>query len=62
MKVRFIANFDYTPSLERRVTIAYRAGWRGTVKRECAERAIAEGAAVPVKENASAPQSPADPE
>lgn len=46
MKVRFVRAFDYTPSLERRVIIAYRAGWSGTVKRECGEAAVAAGAAV----------------
>lgn len=46
MKVRFTADFDYTPSLRSKVTIAYKARWSGTVKRECGEAAIAAGKAV----------------
>ena len=45
MRVRFTKDFDYTPSGERRVTIAYKAGWEGTIKREAAEAAIAAGRA-----------------
>lgn len=48
MKVRFVRAFDYTPSLRRQVSIAYKAGWSGTVKRECGEAAVAAGAAVEI--------------
>ncbi|RYE57626.1 MAG: hypothetical protein EOP20_07140 [Hyphomicrobiales bacterium] len=42
MHVRFTANFDYTPSEDRRSTIAYKKGFEGSVRRECGEAAIAE--------------------
>ncbi|HYC66647.1 hypothetical protein [Brevundimonas sp.] len=45
MRVRFTADFDYTPSGERRVTIAYRAGMELTVKREAGEAAVRAGKA-----------------
>lgn len=44
-RVLFLHDFPYRPSLERRTTIRYRAGWEGTVKRECADAAVAAGAA-----------------
>lgn len=46
MHVRFLKDFDYRPSGAFGVTVAYRAGQSYTVKRECAERAIAAKAAV----------------
>lgn len=49
MRVRFTKDFDYTPSQERRVTIAYKAGHELTVKREAGEAAIAAGRAVEVE-------------
>lgn len=43
-RVRFTQNFNYeiTPA----VTRAYKAGWEGVVKRDCAEKAMAAGKAV----------------
>lgn len=49
MRIKFIGDYDYTPSGERRVTIAYKAGMTLTVKREAGEAAIAAGAGVEVK-------------
>ena len=49
MRVKFTADFDYTPSAERRVTIAYEAGQELTVKREAGEAAIAAGRAEEVE-------------
>lgn len=43
-RVTFIRNFDYKPT--PRVLYAYRAGESKTVKRECADLAIARGAAI----------------
>ncbi|WWT40017.1 hypothetical protein [Nostoc phage Nsp-JY10] len=43
-KVLFTHDFDYKPT--PRITIGYRAGMKKTVKRECADRAIASGKAV----------------
>lgn len=51
MKVQFTKAYDYTPSGERRVQIAYspdggpHGDGRYTVKRECGDAAIAEGSA-----------------
>lgn len=49
MRVRFIGDFDYTPSGERRVTIAFKAGMVLTVKREAGEAALALGLAEEVE-------------
>lgn len=42
-RVRFTQNFNYeiTPA----VTRAYKAGWEGVVKRDCADKAVAAGRA-----------------
>lgn len=45
MRVRFLSDYDYTPSEERRVTYAFTAGSEVTVKREAGDAAIAAGAA-----------------
>jgi hypothetical protein len=57
MKVKFTAPFDYTPSLRPQVTYAYRAGWEGTVKRECGAAAVAAGKAVEITD--TSPPAPA---
>lgn len=55
MRVRFTAPFDYTPSEEPRVLIAYSPSGGAdkdgeyTVRRECGEAAVAQGKAVEVK-------------
>lgn len=49
MRVRFTKDYDYTPSQERRVTIAYKEGMELTVKREAGEAAIAAGRAEEVE-------------
>lgn len=46
-RVKFTADFDYRPTPS--VTIAYLAGMEQTVKRECADQAIAAGKAEEVK-------------
>jgi hypothetical protein len=43
-RVRFTEDFDYKPKSQ--VTIAYKAGTEKTVRRECADAAIAAGKAV----------------
>jgi len=43
-RVRFTHDFDYKPSPQ--VTIVYEKGMERTVKRECADQAIAAGKAV----------------
>lgn len=43
-RVMFKADFDYKPTPH--TTIAYRCGWTGTVRRECADAAVAVGKAV----------------
>jgi hypothetical protein len=60
MRVRFIADYDYTPSRERRVTIAYKAGSELTVKREAGEAAIAAGAAEEIRPFNGAPLEKVD--
>jgi len=49
MRVKFSKDFDYTPTKERRVTIAYKAGMELTVKREAGEAAVAAGRAEEVE-------------
>ncbi|OOG73870.1 hypothetical protein B0E45_06145 [Sinorhizobium sp. A49] len=49
MRVRFTADFDYQPTPQ--ATVGYLAGMEMTVKRECAEQAIAAGKAVKVSAN-----------
>lgn len=48
-RVEFLRAYNYTPSGERRVTVHYKAGHTYTVKRECADAAIAAGAGVEVE-------------
>lgn len=50
MWIVFEQNFDFTPSADRRVTIAYRAGPEPqNVTRECCAAAVAAGKAKRVK-------------
>lgn len=60
MRIQFTKDFDYTPSAERRVTIAYKAGMTETVKREAGEAAIAAGAGREVKPFNGAPLDKVD--
>lgn len=46
-RVRFTHDFDYRPTPLS--TIAYKAGMELTVRRECADQAVAEGKAKEVK-------------
>jgi hypothetical protein len=46
MWVRFQRAFDWTPPEKRLVTMSYPAGHIANVPRDCAEKAIAAGAAV----------------
>lgn len=43
-RIRFTEDFDYKPTAQ--ITVAYLAGMEMTVRRECAEQAIAAGKAV----------------
>jgi len=47
-RVRFSNDYRYRPSAARQICIKYRAGRAYTVKRECADAAVAAGAAVEV--------------
>lgn len=60
MWVRFSRPYDYTPSRERRVTIAYPAGFSGSVRRECGAAAVAAGAAVEIDTPKREPDAPSD--
>jgi hypothetical protein len=46
-RVRFTRDFDYKPT--RQTTVAYLAGMEMTVRRECADQAVAAGKAVNLK-------------
>jgi hypothetical protein len=48
-RVRFLRDYIYTPSAERRVSTKFRAGHEGPVTQECAAAAIVAGAAEPLK-------------
>lgn len=52
-RVRFTQNFDYRPT--RRRIVCYRAGGEYTVRRACADQAVALGKAVEI----AAPPRPA---
>lgn len=41
MWVRFIADHCFTPTEDRRVSILYKRGWIGSVRKQCADEAIA---------------------
>lgn len=47
-RVRFSDDYRYRPTAARQVCIKYRAGRTYTVKRECADGAVAAGAAVEI--------------
>jgi len=42
-RIRFLADYDYKPTPG--TTIAYKAGWSGLVRKECADRAVELGKA-----------------
>lgn len=52
-KVKFTADFDYKPTPQ--IIVGYVAGMEDTVRRECADQAIAAGKAVAVKRIRRAP-------
>jgi hypothetical protein len=56
-RVKFTEDFDYSPT--SRTIIAYLAGMELTVKRDCADQAIAAGKAEEIK-GSSAPESEAE--
>lgn len=43
MRVRFKRDRNWTPPEERRITVAYKAGWEGTIKRAWGEKMKADG-------------------
>ncbi len=44
--MRFDRSYIFTPDEDRRTSVKYKAGWVGTVRRQCADKAVAAGAAV----------------
>lgn len=48
-RVEFSDDYRYRPSAVRQICIKYRAGRAYTVKRECADAAVAAGAGVEIK-------------
>lgn len=61
MWVRFLADHDYRPAGDWRTTIAYKAGMRCSVTRECAEQAGAKARAVRTPTRAAAASLTVDP-
>ncbi|WP_421367011.1 hypothetical protein [Agrobacterium tumefaciens] len=51
-RVKFTEDFDYKPTSQS--TTGYRAGWEGTVKRDCAVKAVAAGKARWTRKDAEA--------
>lgn len=43
MRVRFKRDRNWTPPEERRITVAYKAGWEGTIKRAWGEQMKTDG-------------------
>jgi len=43
MRVRILRSRDFTPADNRRITVAYKAGYELTIKREWGEALVAEG-------------------
>ena len=58
-RVLFLHDFDYRPPIFG-VTIAFKAGWSGTVKKECADQAIAQKKAVRIKSQAPSSEKVAE--
>lgn len=54
MWVKFLHNHCFTPAEDTRVSILYKAGWAGNVRKACAEEAMRIGRAV----RTSAPRRP----
>lgn len=48
MWVRFTETFIFVPKADKRCAVVYKKKWTGSVRRECGERAIAQGKAVEV--------------
>lgn len=61
--VRFVRDYDFSPSAEYRVTIAYLAGGKYPVTSECRDFALMHGVAVeiPTPRREAAAQLKADP-
>lgn len=57
-RVRFTADFDYKPTSQ--ITIGYLAGMEKTVRRECADQAVAAGKAEEISSDARSPEVSAD--
>lgn len=48
MYVRFIRPYIFTPDEDRRCAVKYKLGFKGRVRQQCADKAIAAGAAVAI--------------
>ncbi|MFN3585185.1 hypothetical protein [Phenylobacterium sp.] len=57
MWVKIIRDRDYTPPDNRRVTVAYKAGWEGPIKRAWGLALVGDGDATEIE----APPRPAEP-
>lgn len=47
--VKFSRDYIFTPDEDRRTSVKYKANWQGLVRQQCADKAIAAGAAEQVK-------------
>lgn len=48
MRVRFLRNRNWTPPEERRITVAYKKAWEGTIKRAWGVQMVSDGDAVEI--------------
>lgn len=48
MRVKFTDDYRYVPTEDRRVTVRFKKGYEGTVRREAGEAAVAAGKATEV--------------
>lgn len=49
--VTFSRRYIFTPDEDRRGSVAYPAGWKGNVRKQCADKAVAAGAAERTKKD-----------
>ncbi|HEY1071501.1 hypothetical protein [Brevundimonas sp.] len=48
MHVRILRDRNWTPPEDRRMTVAYKAGWKGPVKRAWGQQLVKDGDAVEI--------------
>lgn len=48
MRVRFVRDRNWTPPEERRISVAYKSGWEGPIKRAWGDQMVADGDCVEI--------------